>query len=305
MTMSGVVARVARHAAREASADQVSFVASGVAFRVALAVFPAVALVVWLGSRLLGADEVRSFLQDAMQAVPDSTRKIVQQAVGASMAKNPADRGGDLLGPAAPLLGLAFTLWSANSGMRALFKALNLIFDAKERRGWLRFSIVTLLCTLGTLFVLVCTMALAVLVPHVLPQEGVYATFSPLRWPVLFAVLALALATLYRLAPSNGRDDWPFVTVGGAAAALMLLLTCGLFSWFTGRFASFAVTYGSLSTVVAFLLWLWLSFVIVLCGAELDAAIGDETSLYGGGSGRDPGGMDGDASDRRRSKQPR
>ena len=73
MTMRGAVVRVARHAAREASGDQVSFVASGVAFRVALAVFPAVALVVWLGSRLLGADEVRSFLQDAMQAVPDST----------------------------------------------------------------------------------------------------------------------------------------------------------------------------------------------------------------------------------------
>ena len=292
--MSGTAVRIARHAAREASADQVSFVASGVAFRVALAVFPAIALVVWLGSRLLGADEVRNFLQGAMQAVPDSTREIVQQAVGASMAKNPADRGSDLLGPAAPLFGLAFTLWSANSGMRALFKALNLIFDVKEGRSWLRFTIVTLLCTLGTLVVLVCAMTLAVLVPHVLPQEGLYAAFSPLRWPVLFAVLALALATLYRLAPSNGRESWPFVTVGGAVAALLLLLTCGLFSWFTGKFASFAVTYGSLSTVVAFLLWLWLSFVIVLCGAELDAAIGSETGLYGGGSADDQSANDPD-----------
>ncbi|MRI57483.1 hypothetical protein D8770_26655, partial [Methylobacterium sp. DB1607] len=106
--VSAAAARVARHAAREALADQVSFVASGVAFRVGLAMFPAVALVVWLGSRLLGTDEVRSFLLDAMQAVPDSTREIVRQAVSASMAKNPADRGGALLGSAAPLLGLAF-----------------------------------------------------------------------------------------------------------------------------------------------------------------------------------------------------
>ncbi|MGX9983080.1 YihY/virulence factor BrkB family protein [Methylobacterium fujisawaense] len=285
--MSGVATRVARHAVREALTDQVSFVASGVAFRVALAVFPAVALVVWLGSRLLGADEVRSFLHEAMQAVPDSTREIVRQAVSSSMSQNPADRGGDLLGSAAPLLGLGFTLWSANSGMQALFKALNLIFDVKERRGFLRFTVVTLLCTLGTLVVLVCTMMLGVLVPHVLPSKGIYAALSPLRWPVLFGVLALALASLFRLAPSSGREDWPFVTVGGAIAALLLLMTCGLFSWFTGRFASFAVTYGSLSTVVAFLLWLWLSFVIVLCGAELDAAIGSETSLYGGGSADD------------------
>ncbi|WP_331304669.1 YihY/virulence factor BrkB family protein [Methylobacterium oryzae] len=285
--MRGAIDRIARHAAREALTDQVSFVASGVAFRVALAVFPAVALVVWLGSHLLGVDEVRGFLQGAMQAVPDSTREIVRQAVSASMAKNPSDRGGDLLGPAAPLLGLGFTLWSANSGMRALFKALNLIFDVQERRSWIRFTVVTLLCTLGTLVVLVCAMMLAVLVPHVLPREGVYATLSPLRWPVLFMVLALALATLYRLAPLNGREGWPFVTVGGTVAALLLLLTCGLFSWFTGRFASLAVTYGSLSTVVAFLLWLWLSFVIVLCGAELDAAIGGETSLYGSGPASD------------------
>ncbi|UYW28374.1 YihY/virulence factor BrkB family protein [Methylorubrum extorquens] len=296
--MSAAATRVVRHAAREASADQVSFVASGVAFRVALAVFPAVALVVWLGSRLLSADEVRSFLQGAMQAVPDSTREIVQQAVSASMAKNPADRGGDLLGPATPLLGLGFTLWSANSGMRALFKALNLIFDVEERRGWLRFTGITLLCTLGTLVVLVSTMMLGVLVPHVLPSEGIYAALSPLRWPALFGVLALALATLYRLAPSSGREGWPFVTVGGAAAALLLLLTCVLFSWFTGRFASFAVTYGSLSTVVAFLLWLWLSFMIVLCGAELDAAIGAETGLYGGGPANDRGEPDVDGSDR-------
>ena len=198
------------------------------------------------------------------------------------MAKNPADRGGDLLGSAAPLLGLGFTLWSANSGMRALFKALNLIFDVEERRGWLRFTVVTLLCTLGTLAVLVCAMTLAVLVPHVLPKEGIYATFSPLRWPVLFGVLALALASLFRFAPSSGRETGRSSPSAAAIAALLLLLTCGLFSWFTGRFASFAVTYGSLSTVVAFLIWLWLSFVIVLCGAEIDAAIGDETSLDGG-----------------------
>lgn len=298
--MSGVARRVARHAVREALADQVSFVASGVAFRVALAVFPAVALVVWLGSRLLGADEVRSFLQNAMQAVPDSTREIVRQAVSASMSKNPADRGGDFLGSAAPLLGLGFTLWSANSGMRALFKALNLIFDVEERRGWLRFTVVTLLCTLGALAVLVCAMTLAVLAPHVLPKESIYATFTPLRWPVLFGVLALALASLFRFAPSSGREDWPFITVGGGIAALLLLLTCGLFSWFTGRFASFAVTYGSLSTVVAFLIWLWLSFVIVLCGAEIDAAIGQETSLYGGGPARDRSEPEGHDRDRGR-----
>lgn len=279
--MRSVAVQVARHAAREASADQVSFVASGVAFRVALAVFPAVALVVWLGNQLLGAEEVRSFLESAMQAVPDSTRKIVQQAVSASVAENPAERGGDLLGPAVPLLGLGFTLWSANSGMRALFKALNLIFEVQERRGWLRFTGITLLCTLGTLIVLICVMMLAVLAPHVLPSESIYGALSPLRWPILFGVLALALATLYRFAPSSGRKGWPFVTIGSAAAALLLLLTCGLFSWFTSRFASLAVTYGSLSTVVAFLIWLWLSFVIVLCGAELDAAISGETSLYG------------------------
>lgn len=274
--------RVLRHAAREASSDQVSFVASGVAFRVALAVFPAVALIVWLGGRLLGGQEVRDLLRGIEAVMPDSTRQVVDRAVQASMAQNPAERGGALLGPAAPLLGLSFTLWSANSGMRALFNALNLIFERPERRGWLRFTGITLLFTLGTLATLICTMVLALAAPHLLPTQGAWDLLGPARWLLLLAILTLGLSALYRVAPCRIGGRRPFVTVGSAAASLLLLLNCGLFSWFTGRFASFAVTYGSLSTVVAFLLWLWLSFAIVLCGAELDEAIQEETGLYGG-----------------------
>lgn len=285
LTFTASTKRVLRHAAREAIADQVSFVASGVAFRVALATFPGIALLVWLGSQVLDPSDVRALLQTAASAVPDSTRQIIDQAMNASLANNPANQGGSegALGPFAPLIGLAFTLWSANSGMKALFKALNLIHETQDRRSWLSLTAVTLLFTLGALFVLLGVMVLTLVVPHLLPLfsgSAIASVLGLLRWPVLFAALALALALLFRVAPQREHGRWPLPTIGSLLAALLLVLSCLLFSWFTGRFGSLAVTYGSLSTVVAFLLWLWLSFTIVLCGAELDAAIGAETVLY-------------------------
>lgn len=278
--------RVIRHAAREARTDEIGFVASGIAFRVALAVFPAIALLVLLGQRLLADGDVQTMLRGIVEALPDSSRQIIDQAAAASLAHNPADRGGDVLGPAAPILGLCLTLWSANGGMRALFKGLNLIFDIPERRSFLRFTGVTLLFTVGTLVTLTCAMLLALVVPHILPAEGRWIVVGWLRWPVLLAVLTVALSLLYRLAPAWERGaGWPFITLGSAAGSFLLLATCGLFSWFTARFASLSVTYGSFSTVIAFLIWLWLCFAIVLAAAELDAAIDRETDLYRSGPG--------------------
>lgn len=172
--------------------------------------------------------------------------------------------------------------------MRALLKALNSIFEVPERCPWHRFTALTLLFTLGATVVLVCTMLLTLLLPHLLPVGETF--LSPLRWPVIFGILAFGLATLYRIAPADGRRGWPFLTIGRTAAALLILLDSLMFSWFVGWFASLSATYGSLSTAVAFLLWLWSACLIVLLGAELDTAIGTETKLYGGVGQRAGGG---------------
>lgn len=268
--------------------DQVSIVASGVAFRVAIAAFPGIALVLWIGARLIGPDDAQAVLQSLSGVLPPASHAVVRQAIQSAMNNNPADNAAQagLLGGAAPVAGLVFTLWSTNSGMKALFTALNVIYDTEERRGFLRLTAVTLAFTAGLIVTVTTATALVVAAPTALAASGFSGAslvgLRLLRWPVLFLAIALALALLYRFAPNRTREAWRVVTFGSTLAAALVVLCSALFSWFVDRFASLAVTYGSLSSVIAFMLWLWVSFWLVLACAELDSCIERETDPRGG-----------------------
>ncbi|WP_237479343.1 YihY/virulence factor BrkB family protein [Lichenibacterium dinghuense] len=273
----------------EIGADRASIVASGVAFRVALALFPAIALLVWVASRTVGPQEARALVGTLSDLVPDASRSIVANAVDSALRSNPADAKAEApwLGGFAPTLGVAATLWTTNSGTKALFAALNIVYDKEESRGFLRRTLVTLLFTLGTLALLVLALAALLASPVVLSRMG-FGAFAAaavhwLRWPALFVGFAPSLSVLYRYAPNREREHWPLVTVGSTLAAGLLAVGTALFSWFTARFMGLSATYGPLSTVVAFLLWLWFGFYVVLACAELDSVIERRTGLYGGG----------------------
>ena len=301
---------IARQTYRELQDDQVGIVASGVAFRVAIAIFPGIALLVWIGIRLIGPQEAHALVAAMSDVVPDSSRAIIENAVRSSVDNNPADKhpSYNSLGRAAPYAALLFMLYSTNSGMKALFTALNVIYDKTERRGFLRFNAVTLLFTVGLIVTIFSATAVVVATPWLLELAGLSGTrllgLALLRWPVMFLGVAVALAILYRFAPNRERESWPLVTFGSSLAALLIVLCSTLFSWFTDRFASLAVTYGSLSTIMAFMLWLWVIFLIVLACAELDSCIAQETGIYGGPDAGGAGRNDAHSSSVRSSSQP-
>ena len=253
-------------------------VASGVAFRATLAIFPAIAVLAWIGSQLLGGEEAQAALRSFSSSLPDSTRAIIDQAMSTPLARDPGSgREGSSLGSAAPYLGLLIAVWSTNSGVKALFVALNAIFDRTERRGFVRLTAATLAFTGGALVLAVAVTALLVVVPYLhwlsaLP-DGWLAAAQYLRWPALYGIAAAALGVLYRFAPNREGERWPLVTVGSLGAALVLVVGSAVFSWSLNQFATLSVTYGSLSTAIAFMFWLWLSFAVVLAGAEVDAAV--------------------------------
>ena len=269
--------------------DQVSIVASGVAFRVVIAAFPGIALLVWIGARVVRTEEAQALLKAVAGVLPDASRSVLEEAVHSSLRNNPADNAAQAggLGLVAPIIGLLFTLWSTNSGMKALFNGLNVIYDTKERRSFVRFTAITLIFTAGTMVSVFATTLLALAGPTLLAAAGwsgsCLSRLTLLRWPALFVCVAVELALLYRYAPHRGQNSWPLVTFGSTLASLLLVLSSALFSRFTNRFASLALTYGSFSTAIAFMLWLWVSFWVILTCAELDACIERETGLYGGG----------------------
>ena len=180
-------------------------------------------------------------------------------------------------------------LYSTNSGMKALFTALNVIYDKEERRSFLRLHRHhAAVHPRNHRHDLSSGPPWSIAVP-VDPARGslglsggsLARTISLLRWPVMFVSVAMALASSLPLRTKSrtrilaARDLWQH-----PGRALLVVLCSALFSWFTDRFASLAITYGSLSTIVAFMLWLWVIFLIVLTCAELDSCIEHEIGLY-------------------------
>jgi membrane protein len=98
------------------------------------------------------------------------------------------------------------------------------------------------------------------------------------RWPSMYLVIALALAIIYRYGPSREKPQWRWITWGSAISALLWLGISGLFSWYAASFGKFNETYGSLGAVIGFMTWLWISAIVVLLGAEIDAEMEHQTA---------------------------
>jgi membrane protein len=99
-----------------------------------------------------------------------------------------------------------------------------------------------------------------------------------LRWPIMLLIVVAGMSLLYRYGPSREHPRWRWVTLGGGVAAFGWLTVSAVFSWYVGAFAHYSVTYGSLGAVVGFMTWMWLSVIVILLGAELNAEMEHQTA---------------------------
>jgi len=93
------------------------------------------------------------------------------------------------------------------------------------------------------------------------------------RWPALYMLVVLALAIIYRFGPDREHAQWHWITWGSALAALAWIAASLLFSWYAANFGSYNTTYGSLGAAVGFMTWIWISNMVILGGAEIDAVL--------------------------------
>jgi membrane protein len=260
----------------EMAEDNLSLVAAGVAFYALLALFPAIAAVVSIYGMIVDPQTVEQQLAAVSHILPQEAQGIVGEQL-----KRVTGSGSTALGFGA-ILSLLLTLWSANKGTQALITALNIVYDEQEKRGIVWLYLTSLALTLGTfLFLIVCLAAIAALpaligslgLPEVIRQLAVW-----LRWPILGIAFMVALAVLYRYAPSRDEPRWSWVNWGAVFATILWLVASGLFSWYVSHFGSYNETYGSLGAVAILLMWFWLSALIVLLGAELNAEMEHQTA---------------------------
>jgi membrane protein len=256
--------------------DRVLSTAGSVAFFTLLSVFPAIATMVSLYGLFADAASIRGHLQLLEGVVPYGVLALL----GDELSRVAMQRG-ERLGLAF-MLGLAIALWSANSGVAALFDVLNVVYKEREKRNLTRFYATTFLFTIGGLLFLLAALAVAVVLPIALGLFGAATqterVLGILRWPVLLMAVMLALALVQRVGPSPRAAQWRWVSWGSVVAAVMWIGASMLFTWYVASFDSDNRIYGSLGTGIGFITWIWLSAVVVLIGAELNAETEHQTA---------------------------
>lgn len=260
----------------EINDDRVLAVGAGVTFYLLLAIVPFIAAFVSLYGLVADPASVQQHLESLSGVLPPDALSIVGEQM-----KRLAEKSGDTLSVGF-IASLAVALWSANAGMKAIFDALNVAYDETEKRGFLVLNAASLAFTLGAIVFLAAAIGAIVVIPAVLAFVGLGSATELIlrlaRWPALLLVLMLGLSVLYRFGPSRTRARWRWLSVGSATAALLFVVVSLLFSWYAENFGSYDETYGSLGAVVAFMTWTWISAVVVLVGAELNAEIEHQTA---------------------------
>jgi len=192
-----------------------------------------------------------------------------------------ASQGGSTLGVAF-IVGLLVSLWSANAGVKSLFDGLNIVHGEDEKRGFIKLNMVSLAFTVATILFALLSLAAIVVVPLIINFFGLAEASNLImriaRWPILLVLVAFALAVLYRYGPDRAKAQWRWITWGSAFAAVVWLAASILFSWYAANFGSYNKTYGSLGAIVGFMVWIWLSVIVILIGAEIDAEMGHQTA---------------------------
>ena len=257
---------ILKDAFAECNRDRIPAVAAGVAYYGVLALFPALAAFVSFYGLFGDIDEARKVLVLLTGIAPPETLAFL----GDEMVRIAALHHAHLSLTFA--IGLVVSIWSANAAMNAMLGGLNVAYEQQEQRGFVRLTLESLVFTIGGIVLSLTATVLFLLAPRAeyLFGPNALTTVAPLRWPVLLGLVMAILAVLYRFGPSRARAHWRWVTPGSLFAAVAWLAASLLFSSYVGAFGHYDRTYGPLAAVVGFMIWLWLSAIIILFGAELN-----------------------------------
>ena len=256
--------------------DRLLAVAAGVVFYGLLAIFPAITALVSLYGLFAKASTISEHLSLASGVLPAGGMEIIQEQINRITAKGDAK----LSFAFAASLGLA--LWSANAGMKAVIDALNVTYGEKEKRGFIKLNLGSLALTGGAILALLVALAGIVVLPLVLSYIGLGGRTETLlrllRWPLLLCLVIFGLAFLYRFGPSRESPRWEWITAGSAFAAVAWLGGSALLSWYLANFANYDATYGSLGAAIGMMIWMWMSSIVILLGAELNSEVEHQTA---------------------------
>ncbi|WP_017730975.1 YihY/virulence factor BrkB family protein [Nafulsella turpanensis] len=256
--------------------DNIDIVSAGVAFYFFLALIPALAAIVSVYGLITDPAQLEQQMSQLTSVLPDSAHEMLKETL-----HNIVTKSGQALGWSVAL-SILISLWSANKGTKSLFEGVNIAYDEKRERGFIKENSLTLLFTIGGMIVGIICMAFVVGFPALAGNMGLGDTLqtviSWLRWPVLALIVMFSLALVYKYAPDRDNPKFRWVSWGSGIAAVLWMVGSWLFSFYVNNFGSYSETYGSLAAVVILLLWFNLTAYVILLGAEINAELEHQTA---------------------------
>ena len=249
--------------------------AAALAYFAILSIFPGIIVLV----ALLGVFGHEGTVDGALRIVEDlGAAETVEALRGPIESAVESDRAAGL----ALVLGTALALWTASGYMGSFMLSMNEIYESKDDRPFWKRRPLQLLITLAVVVTIAIALLALVLTGPVAEAIGdeigigdaALTAWSIGRWPFLFAIVAGTIALLYRVAPNTGRSrGFRWILPGSILATLLWLVGSAAFSFYVSNFASYSNTYGGLAGIVVFVIWLWLSNIVVLFGAAFSAEL--------------------------------
>jgi membrane protein len=267
---------------REFSNDNLTDWAAALTYYGILSLFPAlIALVSILG--LIGTSATQPLIDNLATFAPGPARDILTNAIeGLTSAQGAA---GLLF-----IVGLAGALWAASGYVGAFMRASNSIYDIEEGRPiWktiplrLAITVVMLVLLAASAIMVVVTGPLAEKVGQLIGLgDAAVTAWDIAKWPVLLLIVTLMFAILYWASPNVRQPGFRWLTPGGILAVVIWIVASAAFAFYVANFGSYNKTYGSLGAIITFLVWLWISNVAVLLGAEFNAELERGRRIEGG-----------------------
>jgi membrane protein len=273
---------VVRRTVREFKEDDLTLLAAALTYYGVLSLFPGMLVLVSILG-LLGASTTQPLVDNLAALTPGPARDVVTSSI-----RNLQDASG--AAGFAFVLGLLGALWSASGYVGGFMKASNIIYEVEEGRPFwklrpLQIAVTVLLVLVAAVISLsiVVTGPLAQRVGDVIGLGDTTVTlWNIAKWPVIAIVVSQVIAFLYWVAPNVQQPGYRWISPGGIFAVVLWILASAAFAFYVSNFGSYNKTYGSLTAVIIFLVWLWITNVVILLGAEMNAEVERERQIRQG-----------------------
>jgi len=261
---------------RSITEDRVLLTSAGAAFYLLLALVPSLTAFISIYGLFSYPSTVAEHVAILDGLVPAAVAEVLRDQLSRLALERNETLGFGLV------LSLGFALWSASSGIKAMFEAMNVAYHEREKRSFLVVNAIALLFCLGAAIAAVAFISIVVVLPVVLSNlplgETAELAVRAAAYAVLFIVTMFGIAALYRWGPSRVAAKWRWITPGALFSAVTLGIGSAGLSWYVASFSDGNAAYGSLGTVIGLLTWLWLSITIVTLGAQLNAEVEHQTT---------------------------